>query len=164
MISLMPKRTHRRLFELQLTAMIDIFSMIIIFLIKGTMFGVSDIAVPEGVRLPQSFSKESVESAPQVMIAQKQVRFSFREGAIPIEAFANDRGEDPRMGSLRQELKTYVNQLSGVARSSGALLNVIADRETPYRDVFNTVRVMRQSGFEAMLFVAMGPDEKSGVK
>lgn len=165
MNSLLPKRPKREVFELQLTAMIDIFAMLIIFLVKGTVFGVADIVIPPETRLPKSMSRESMETAPQVWILKDEVKLSIFQESLPFHVFDASQTSTPRgeklLSTLKQRLRDYVAKLSSEARSSGVLLNVIADRDTPYKKVFDTLRVFRECGFEVLLFVATGAIEKS---
>ena len=79
---------------------------------------------------------------------------------LPLEIFRPAPVPDPRLLKLKQDLKIFVQKLAPEARSSGVLLNVMADRQTPYRDIFDTVRVFRETGFETLLFVATGSGEK----
>lgn len=149
MDSLIPARKRRLPISIQLTAMIDIFAMIIIFLMKGAVFGSLDIAIPENVRVPESVSKEAAESAPRVVIASGRVRFDAAPAAsAPLQDYGSEQ--------IREALAGYVRELPSQARSAGVLLNVVADRETPYRSVYDVIRVFRQAGFETMLFVATG--------
>ena len=165
MIGIFPRKHRRPLFELQLTAMIDIFSMIVIFLVKGTVSGLSDVQVPERLMLPTSISKESVESAPVMTISRDDVTVSITPGLkYQLNWFAERSPENPNIISLKDELKAFIVRMPTVARSSGVLLNVIADREAPYQTVFNSVRVFREAGFETMLFVASGADNPNAKK
>src|SRR3954463_3161754 len=84
---LLPKKHRRHPIELQLTAMIDIFAMLIIFLIKGTVFGAVDVVIPEGLLLPLSSSKETVEPAQQVIVGNGTVDVAFLDVKLPIGAF-----------------------------------------------------------------------------
>ena len=164
-------RKHRREgMELQLTAMIDIFTMIVIFLIKGTVMGASDMAVPSDMKLPKSYSHENVESAPQVVISVNEVKIlslgSGRENlpAVPLKDFKTS-GSVASIEKLKEPLKAYIGQLTSAQRSGGVLLNVIADKKTPYADIFDVVKVFRQAGFESLLFIATGeklPGDKGG--
>ena len=147
-----PHRRHP--FELQLTAMIDIFSMIVIFLIMGTVFTTSDIAIPKDLKLPFSVNHDSAELAPQLTITKDSVTFTGSDTAIPLDAFVNS--EDSRLGALKARIHDIIQRLPSEARKTGALLNVVADRETPYKEVFDVVRVFRSSGFQTLLFVASG--------
>ena len=158
MFALVPLKRRRRIFSLQLTAMIDVFALIVIYLIKGTFFGSTDVNVPSDMRLPTSFSKENVETAPTVVISGGQVQLSMRPSKIALAAFDPKLREEKETRILRAELKGLVNKIPAHAVKSGVLLSVVADAATPYRDVFNVIRLMRESGFEAMLFIASGPE------
>lgn len=164
--SLVPKRKHRHVLDLQLTAMIDIFSLIVIFLIKGTVFGVSDLPMDPTIKLPESRSKESLETAPQVQIIGDRVFFSgdstaSRSSGVDVNdlARAGTTPEGPRE-RLGAEIKDFISRLTPEARGSGVLLSVIADRTTPYSKVFQVVRFFRESGFDSILFVAAAEAEK----
>lgn len=136
--------------------MIDIFSMIVIFLIKGAVFGASDIAIPENVRLPASVSKENVEPAPQLLISGGQVKTNVYPRAIPLEYFHNSQASDLQV--LKEQLRAFIQRQGNPEKRSQIQLHVIADRSTPYRDIFDTVKVFRESGFESVLFLATGPE------
>lgn len=128
--------------------------------------GVNDLPIPAEMRLPMSISKESVESAPRIVIGKKEVSESMFSETIPLSSFSNDgRGKnDGKIAELKARLRGYVSALAPEARKSGVLLNVLADQETPYRHVFDVIKVFREAGFEALLFVAQGPDETGGAQ
>lgn len=167
------KKPRRAVMELQLTAMIDIFTMIVIFLIKGTVMGAAELEIPEKTQIPRSFSSESLESAPQVLITEKEVRLTnfFKDNnpqdPVAMSDFKLGREvESPKVGALKNRIKDQISKLTPEERQGGVLLSVIADQKTPYSDVFNVVRVFREAGFETLLFVAesqnLTPEEKSG--
>lgn len=162
MISLVRKKHRRHVLELQLTAMIDIFSLIVIFLIKGTVFGVSDVAVPTGVKLPKSSSTESLESAPTAQVTSGALKLSMdsRSRAIPLDLL-EESGQSADVLRIRKEIEGYISRLSNQARSSGVLVSIIADRTTPYSDIFRAIKFLRRSGFESMLFIAADSPEVS---
>lgn len=163
MNSLLPRKHRRHVIDLQLTAMIDIFSMLIIFLIRATVFGVSDISIDPSVRLPQSISKENLDSAPTAQVLKDKVLLSISPEPIPLEAFSN--ANDPRLSKLRELVQAHVKKLKGEGRSSGILLNVAADRDLPYSSLFQAIKVLRESGFESLLFLSTAsesaPKEKA---
>jgi biopolymer transport protein ExbD len=160
--SLIPKKKHRHVLDLQLTAMIDIFSLIVIFLIKGTVFGVSDLPLDAGIKLPESRSKEALETAPNVQLVGDLVRFSAAEGAVSKDGvpLAELAAGGPGRERLESEIKDYLAKLPAEARGSGVLLGVIADRDAPYSKIFSVVRFFRQSGFDSLLFVAAAEAEQ----
>jgi hypothetical protein len=102
-----PKRQKKPPLELQLTAMIDVFSMIVIFLIFGTVFGAADITVPAGMRIPQSISKEGLEAAPKVMIERDGVTTTLIAGKIALNDFRSPDGRDTIKKRLKSSFQTY---------------------------------------------------------
>jgi biopolymer transport protein ExbD len=157
--SLSLRRPPRKPIELQLTAMMDIFSMIVIFLVLGSVFGTSEMVIPAKMKVPQSFSKEGVESAPRVVIESKTVTTSITNDPVSLTHFRPKEGSpasNPAIELLKARLQTYIQSLPKQNQSPAILLNVIADRDAPYRDIFDVVTVFRGAGFNTLLFVAQG--------
>jgi biopolymer transport protein ExbD len=162
MFELIPPRKKKEPMSLQLTAMIDIFSMVVIFLIMGSVFGGADIQVPFGIKLPKSNSQGISSSAPTLGIANGKVFFSgvgfaSRLGKVEIslEKFQEPSvSRDPEVLRLRRELNDFVARLPKKSKSAGVLLNVVSDRLTPYRDVYNAVSFFRSAGFDTLMLVA----------
>ena len=147
------KPPRRELVALNLVALIDISALIIIFLIMGAVFGESAIVIPPGLKVPLSENKESPEVAPTVSIFGDQVTVNFLNTKIPLAQFAN--GNVPN-SSHEQAVKQYIASIPASVSQSGILLNVVADRQTSYRTVYDVVRFYRQVGFQSILFVAQG--------
>lgn len=137
---------------LQLAPMIDVFVLIIVFLIKGTILEESAVLKPKGLELAQSLSKESSIAAPQVIITQDNVQFKMIEETRPIAEFKEDdfNPRDP----MFQAFKKYIVENKDVESSNH--INVISDRGTSYKIIYNVVKILRISGFQSMLFVAEG--------
>ena len=152
---LIAKKPKKGPVELQLTALIDVFSMIVIFLVLGGVMGAPDIVIPESMKIPKSKSKEGIESAPRVTVERDKVTFSLDAKSIPLQSFATHESRE----RLVQELKPFAGEYfkkEAKAKSSIKALNVIADQETSYRDIFDVVLVFRKIGFGSILFVANG--------
>lgn len=147
------KKTRRKVIFLNVVALIDISALIIIFLMLGSVFGESSVAVPFGMVIPKSISKETVENAPSVTITENEVKTSFAPEAVPLALF-HDNGE--KLANFKAQLSKFVNSIPAADKQSGVLLNVIADRKSPYRDIFDVIRVFRGAGFQSVLFIAQG--------
>lgn len=149
------KKPRREIVMLNVIPLIDISSMIIIFLIMGTIFGESSIEVPNGLKVPKSEHKDTVSNAPRIILSKDSVQVAFLED-IQIEL--NDfRDEDsPKMKAQVKKISDYVKNIPTEQKKGGVLLNVVADETTPYRDIFDVVAVFRKAGFDSILFVAMG--------
>lgn len=152
------KKPRREIVPLNVIPMIDVFSMIIIFLIMGTIFGEASIDVPNWLEVPKSTSKENVENAPRILITQNEVITNFNTQKIPLSEFRSNRFGSLEMQSFVSQIRKYVDSIPPEVRQGGVLLNVIADQSTPYRDIFDVMKVFRGAGFESILFVAEGAE------
>jgi biopolymer transport protein ExbD len=149
---MIPKRPKRREpLELQLTAMIDIFAMLVIFLLKSTVFGAVDVQVPQDMKLPDSMSKESIETSPKVIINGDRVEASFL-------AQTTVRVED--VSSLKPAIQKYITELPKDSGAQASTLSVLADKEVPYRKIYDVVRVFREAGFGNVMFIANGTNQE----
>ena len=145
-------KKRKKVLILQLAPMIDVFVLIIVFLIKGTILEETAISKPEGVNLAQSQSKEQSEAAPQVIISNEKVEFKMINEVRPLSEFKEDdfNPRDPMFAAF----KKYIEENKTVESSNH--INVISDRATPYKTVYNVVKILRISGFQSLLFVAEG--------
>jgi biopolymer transport protein ExbD len=151
------KKHRKEPIELQLTAMIDVFSMIVIFLIFGTVFGAADIVIPTGIEIPKSLSKESLETAPRVVITKKEVFLNVSSDLPPVslEDFHSGGGRERVKKVFRPVIGDYLKKKKE-SKESVAPLNLLADLSTPYADIFDVVVVFRELGLNTILFVANG--------
>jgi biopolymer transport protein ExbD len=154
----LPKKPKKGPVELQLTAMIDVFSMIVIFLILGGVFGATDIVIPEGMKIPKSQSKEGIEAGPRVAVLKNEVVFSMANAPLPLDAFRG-ASRDATIARLKPDLEEYMKRQKE-SKASVLPLNLVADQNTPYQDVYDVVATFRTMGFNSILFVAQGEGVK----
>lgn len=138
----------------QLTAMIDVFSIIIIFLVAGTVFGTSSVWLPKNINLPRSFSKESIVTAPQLTLTREGVRTTFSTKIYRTDDFA--RANPEVLAQVKNEAEEFIKNLRPESKALGVLLNVVADKDTSYRSLFDVISVYREAGFQSLLFISQG--------
>lgn len=149
------RRPRREIITLNLTALIDICAILIIFLIMGTVFGDSSVYQPANLKMPVSTNTAQMQSAPQVTIHKGQVSISIDGFDASLEEFRPGI-QSENLAIQRQAIREYLDQLPNDIKKSGFLLNIVADAATPYRDIFDVLRFYRDSGFQSILFVASG--------
>jgi biopolymer transport protein ExbD len=144
------KKHRRHPPEPQLAALIDVLSILILFLVAGTVFGQSSVELFQDIILPISQSKENVNAGPQVSVSKASVTDAFLKRPVPIESYIN---EDQ---NLQQELNSAVKAYmeAPVALEGGNLLNVVADKNLSYRNVFKVIKMYRQAGIKSVLFIS----------
>ena len=151
------KKPRREPMQLQLTAMIDIFSMIVIFLVLGTVVSGSEVELPANFMLPNSSSKESADSAPRVTISGERVEFTALKISLPLQAFDVSQARNQEtLAGLKAQLKNFIERSPAStpqASTMGRTLNVVADQRLPYSSLYDVLSVFKESGFETLLFV-----------
>jgi biopolymer transport protein ExbD len=145
------EKPHRaEIHEPRLAAMIDVFSILIIFLIAGTVMGTTAVELPFGLTPPLSTSKESMLTAPQLTIDRDRVRLSFSGEAFALSELQKELSAE----SLRfkTEIQTYLRQNQGKADAD--VINLVADRRMTYDKIFSVIRAAREAGIKSILFVS----------
>lgn len=153
-----PGKKKRHLTTLQLAPMIDIFVLIIVFLVKGTVMGGITVNVPPDINAARSVSPEDLEAAPEVHVYKDKVVFKMLEKSLTLVNF--DLEQEPKeVQTLREEIKKYYEGIPVAARKSGNLVNFVADSQVSYDRVFQVVKFLRQSSVSSVLFIAEGENK-----
>jgi biopolymer transport protein ExbD len=146
------EKPHRHdIVEPQLAAMVDVFSILIIFLIAGTVMGTTAIILPQGLVPPKSASKESMLTAPQLTIHNSWVQLSFASKPYPLSAFKS--GNDPEVTRFSNDVRGYVETYK--LKPDSDAINLVADRGLTYDQLFAVIKAARAAGVKAVLFVSL---------
>jgi len=139
--------------DLQLTSLIDVFSMLVIFLVLTTFLGQPEIQMPGDLHLPRSASKETVDVSPTVVISKAGVTFVNILEPVQIPQLQQDKG-------LHAKIKEVAEAQPKDKNAGKRLLTVVADKDTEYKHVFDVMKVFREQGFDTLLFVATAGETK----
>ena len=150
------KTKRRKVSDPPLISMIGVLSMLIMFLVVGTIFGPATIELPSPFELAVGRRNNEIFAAPQVIFIPGGFRLSFGEKIdFPLDVFARKTPES------KQLYKRLVSAVEGLKRErkmhKGATslpLNVIAERTSSYRIIFDVLSGLRDQGFTTMLFVS----------
>lgn len=151
MDSMIGKKNRKKIIEPQLAAMVDVFSLIIVFLVMGTFFGAASIEVPDNLTLPQSPTNEDLVTAPQVTISEREVKFVFLNKTVALDQLIEGGSEN---GKLKEQVRLAIEKMPASVRQAGTLVNVVADKNLNYKTVFSVSHWLRSSGFDSILFLS----------
>lgn len=157
MIDSFQKPHRREPTQPNLTPMLDVFAIITLFLITGTVFGNSAIQILPLIKLPFSFVSQPVDTAPQISLTKTHVHAVFLSRPYPLKVFRQDVGLDPERIELKREIVKYVLRLkveNSEKQVRTLILNLVADQKVPYRDLYDVIRVFRNEGFEKIALIA----------
>ena len=156
------KKKKKNLVGLQLAPLIDIFVLIIIFLIKGTVMSGASITPPADLNPAKSKSPEGLEPAGQIYLTRGQIIFPMIDEQIPTDVFlsefakVNASQSSDLLQNISNKLKKAIADIPENEKKSGILLNFLADASVDYKTTFELSKFCRQIGFQNILFVAQG--------
>ncbi len=147
------QRKKQQPVELQLTTLVDVVSILILYLVVSTVFGISNLVLPTELKLPESLSKEQMDATPQLLVHGGQITFSESKRQIDVLSFVGEGAQS----------EAYINHLRSEARKHKKtigdrplLLSLIADSRTKYGTIFPIVAKVKRAGFDTVIFVAEG--------
>jgi biopolymer transport protein ExbD len=146
--------TRKSNMALQLAPMIDIFTLIIVFLLQGTVIGTTSVAFPSEMNPPQSQSTEDLENSPIVEIYADHVEFKPTKSKIALNAFLN--ASDTGLFEEKNKIQEYLTRQGSASPKDFSHLNVVADRATNYEVIYKVVKFFKDAGFQSVLFIAQG--------
>ncbi len=142
--------------ELNIVAMMDMMTIILVFLLKSLSSSPANVPQSEDLRLPHSTVDTAPSNAMQVMVSRVSIsvngRFiaSLRNGFVdpslkrgggtglvinPLSSEMRDRAQEARAGAER------------VGQRFRGDIAIIADHRTPSRTIFEVLYTCGQSGF-----------------
>ena len=160
-------KSHRKdPIEPQLAAMIDVFSILIIFLIAGTAMDSSVLNIPIELGLAKTTSKSTTSNAPQVTLLNGKLNINFIDSELKIKDIENSPNS-PNILKIQNKLKNYLAQIKEKNKKSGSEMqllesvNLLADKNTPYKEVFTVVKFFRANGFQNTILIGV---EHTGIR
>jgi biopolymer transport protein ExbD len=145
---------------LQITSMADIFTILLVFLLKGYSTGAIALTPSQGLSLPVADSKPPQEEGLQVEISEKSVLI----GGKPVAKLENFILPDSEMAVLesafdnerkRQELISQANP--DVKKDEKVI--VLSDKKAPYSTVKRVLASASQRGYTDFKLAVVQPGQ-----
>lgn len=138
--------------SLSLTSMVDMFAMMVIFLLQSFSSEGEIIVLPPGIELPQAQNTGTLNRAPSVMIGLEEV---FFENEVVGKTSDLLKSEDWSMPGLQEALRAYKSNLEmqaivqrdldESAQQDRERINISADKRLPFEAI---KKIMYNVGFE----------------
>jgi biopolymer transport protein ExbD len=148
------KRVHSEEMTLQITSMADIFTILLVFLLKSFSTGAMNVTPSNGVMLPEARAQEANFEALKVEISSAGVQIEG-ESAVPLNAFHFDPSDLQKNGSSRalQDVmaKHRARQLAIAKGNSDVKVDpriiVISDQRAPYESIKTVLASAALNGY-----------------
>ena len=144
------KRRHP--IALQLAPMIDIFTLIIVFLLKSTVVADISIVFPSELQAPKSLSQESLETFPEVFVYHDRVELPFMK--ISKKFVELEEITDEELSRTKKKVADYIKVAAVHSKASLININMLSGKNNKYKTIYSAVKYLRQIGFQSVLFIA----------
>ncbi len=158
------KRKSREAFELDITSLLDILVILLIFLIKSYNSSGITMNIPEGIELPKSQS-ESINTAGVIIQVSKDKIWVDSKTILDTSDLPKNLYDEggrrviPLFDELtkkKEEIKSLNVQTGGKAKKFGGIINLIVDKSLKYSYVKKIMYTCASAGFKEYKFVVMG--------
>jgi biopolymer transport protein ExbD len=152
---------------LQITSMADIFTIILVFLLKSFATGTTSIEPARDITLPDSVMTDPVTETNKLEISETGILLDDKQVA-DLRNFRFERGSLESDGSIRslntvlqeQRKPSSVNEESAQATpvkdiSKSTEMLVVADKKTPYTTIKTVLDTLSSNGFSDFKLVVV---------
>lgn len=153
------RRAQRRersksLVDLNLVSLIDIFIILIFFLLFNTSEG-EVLPNDKSVKLPQSTSQANPKDSLIILVSGQEVQLQGRRVATVADILANDQDV---IEPLRLELETLAgSRQAGVGdkKDQGRSVTIMGDKDIPYRLLRKVMATCARANYEQISFAVL---------
>jgi biopolymer transport protein ExbD len=161
------KRKKRGNFDLDITSLLDILVILLIFLIKSYNSSGITMTVPEGIELPKSGSSNVNTAGIMIQVSKDKIWVDTKTvldtANLPKHLFDhNAKRIVPLYDELvkkKDEIKTLSIQTAGKAKPFNGIVNLIVDKSLKYSYVKKVMYTCASAGFKEYKFVVMSTEE-----
>lgn len=154
--------------ELNMTPMMDLMTIILVFLLKNFSGSTSLITMDENLQVPPSTSRLDAREAVPVTITKKVILIEGEALATVTNGKVDSsQKEGDEHGYLITPIRDYLNRVSIREQKRAALtgetfdseLMVVADKSTPYRLLTEVLYSCGQAGYQNYRLVVLKPGD-----
>jgi biopolymer transport protein ExbD len=155
--------------ELNITAMMDMMTIILVFLLKSYQTSTVNVTMTADLTVPESTSQLVPQdniglsvSMKEILVGERRV-VEIQNGVIPAAAKEGGKADSFYVGAVYEALKKevdkqkYIAQFNKNAPFTGRV-NVVADRRIPYRTLMEVLYTAGQAELGEYKFMVMKND------
>lgn len=149
------RKKAKKTFQLSLAPMVDMFSILVIYLLMNFSSSGEAFFVSQDIVIPKAKKGAIMQSLPLISIARGKVFFDKEAGDNGQQAtkVEEETGEQlPRLREALQQIKKIEEQLGAMSSLKGQV-NIQADEKTPIEEVKRVMRVLIDEGWTGINFI-----------
>lgn len=146
--------------SLMLTSLVDMFTIIVIFLLMNFSANGEVLYMSKDIKLPDAYHGAQLERAPVISVSPEAITFDGRQVLATDELTRGDVLNVPALeDALRDERRRYETiHARDPEHPFRGLVNVQADRKIPFKVIKRIMFACNQSGFGNINFAALAKE------
>src|SRR3954469_18139135 len=150
--------------SLMLTSLVDMFTIIVIFLLMNFSANGEVLYMSKDIKLPDAYHGAQLERAPVISVSADAVTFDGRMLLQTADLEKGDVLNVPELeDALREEKRRYEQiHANDPDHPFRGLVNVQADRRIPFKVIKRVMFACNQSGFGNINFAALSRSASEG--
>ena len=160
------KRKEARSFDLDITSLLDILVILLIFLIKSYNSSGVTLNIPEGIELPKSQSASINTAGVIIQVSKDKIWVDSQTVLDTSDLPKNLYDQGGRrviplfdvLAKKKEEIKNLNVQTGGKAKKFSGIVNLIVDKSLKYSYVKKIMYTCASAGFKEYKFVVMGKE------
>jgi biopolymer transport protein ExbD len=152
--------------ELNIVAMMDMMTIILVFLLKSYQASTINVNMSEQLTIPQSTTQLHPQENITITVSTREVAVNERRvvdvqgGVIPASAKEGGRADAFYVGAIYDALKKEVEKQKTIARYNKdapftGRINVVADKKIPYRTLMEVLYTAGQAELGEYKFMVL---------
>ena len=137
--------------RLNLTAMVDVFTVLLLFLLKSYAAEGTELATMRNLQLPPSTSRLQQEALLTVTVTTEAI---FVQGKLVLENKKALEGKEPMIPELADSLREYSEGIDSEHPSKGKM-TIISDRRITFRLLERIIMTASEQGWDNISFVVL---------
>lgn len=133
--------------KLNLVSLMDIFTILVFFLMVNSSSEVQVLSQNDTIRLPDSTAEQHPDDVLALTVTDQDILVNGRPVIRRDDFLAYDGMIEP---SLKEELKYQASRASGPVPENGRPITILADRELPYEFLRKVMSTCVEAGYSAI--------------
>ena len=155
--------------ELNITAMMDMMTIILVFLLKSYQASTINVTMTDDLKVPQSTTQLQPQdnigltvSMKEILVGERNV-VNIQNGIVPTAAKEGGKADSFYLPAVYDALKKEVDKQKYIAQYNKAApftgrVNVVADKRIPYRTLMEVLYTAGQAELGEYKFMVMKND------
>lgn len=149
------KRTKKKTFQLMLAPMVDMFSILVIYLIMNFSTDGEIFFISRDLTIPRASTGQVMQNNPLISVVGSNIVFDALENKGTVTEVNNEQA--PQLRAALRRIKQ--NEMSLGGKTFKGQVNLQADEKTSVEDVKKVMRVLIDEGWTGINFV-VNPENK----